>query len=127
MSVRFNRHGRLVVVRVRVWGPNGTGDIRMALDTGATSTLINDEPLIMLGYDPTTESEHSEIATANGLQTAPIIVVERIRALDQERSALPVICHTLPPSVRVDGLLGLDFLRGQRLTINFRRGEISLA
>ena len=37
-----------------------------------------------------------------------------------------LICHTLPASVSVDGLLGLDFLRGQRLTIDFRAGRIAL-
>jgi hypothetical protein len=33
----------------------------------------------------------------------------------------------LPPGAGVDGLLGLDFLRGQSLTIDFRSGEITLS
>jgi hypothetical protein len=32
----------------------------------------------------------------------------------------------LPESAQFHGLLGLDFLRGTRLTIDFRRGEIEL-
>jgi hypothetical protein len=40
--------------------------------------------------------------------------------------SFPIIAHTLPPSATVDGLLGLDFFRGQQLNIDFRRGEITL-
>jgi hypothetical protein len=48
-------------------------------------------------------------------------------AMGQERTDFPVLAHTLPPSASVDGLLGLDFLRRQIVTIDFRRGIISLA
>jgi hypothetical protein len=37
-----------------------------------------------------------------------------------------MVCHTLPPSASIDGLLGLDFLRDRRLTIDFRTGQITL-
>ncbi len=39
---------------------------------------------------------------------------------------LPIVCHTLPSSAVIDGLLGLDFLRGQSLTIDFRNGLLTL-
>jgi hypothetical protein len=38
-----------------------------------------------------------------------------------------VLAHTLPPSAGVDGLLGLDFLRGQVLTVDFRSGRVTVA
>ena len=50
-----------------------------------------------------------------------------IRALGQERTNFPLLGHTLPPSASIDGLLGLDFLRGQVLNIDFRQGTISLS
>ncbi len=37
-----------------------------------------------------------------------------------------VLCHTLPPSATVDGLLGLDFFRGHQLTVDFQTGQITL-
>jgi hypothetical protein len=37
------------------------------------------------------------------------------------------LSHTLPPSAGIDGLLGLDFMRGQRLEIDFVRGFVTLA
>jgi hypothetical protein len=38
-----------------------------------------------------------------------------------------VIAHALPARSGVAGLLGLDFFRGQMLTVDFRAGEVSLA
>lgn len=45
---------------------------------------------------------------------------------DRQRKRFPVLCHTLPPSATVDGLLGLDFLRKRLLTIDFASGLVSL-
>ncbi len=49
-----------------------------------------------------------------------------ILALGREFAQLPVLAHTLPPSAGVDGVLGLDFLRGQLLTIDFPNGRLTL-
>jgi hypothetical protein len=38
-----------------------------------------------------------------------------------------VLSHALPPTTGIDGLLGLDFLRGSVLTIDFQNGQIDLA
>jgi hypothetical protein len=47
--------------------------------------------------------------------------------LGQHRFGFPVLAYTLPVSASVYGLLGLDFLRDQVLTIDFRAGQITLA
>jgi hypothetical protein len=39
----------------------------------------------------------------------------------------PTEAHDLPLEANVDGLLGLDFVRDQVLTIDFRTGTIDLA
>ena len=53
--------------------------------------------------------------------------ISKIEALGRELTQLPVLAHTLPPSAGVDGVLGLDFLRGQLLSIDFRNGRLTLA
>ena len=68
-----------------------------------------------------------QVTTGSGVEFAPRVNITRFRALGQERTAFPVLSHTLPPSSSIDGLLGLDFLREQRLEIDFVRGVISLA
>ena len=57
----------------------------------------------------------------------PRLRVDRLEALGQAKQNLPVLCHALPPTPPIDGLPGLDFLRGQCLTIDFRAGQITLA
>ena len=127
MSFRFEPALGLVIVQAELWGPSGSAIVRMALDTGATRTVINANPLVWIGYDPALSTDRVQITTGNGVEFAPVVNVQRVSALGQERSDLPILCHTLPPSADVDGLLGLDFLRGQSLLIDFRAGEITLS
>jgi hypothetical protein len=49
MSVAFDASEGLIVVAAEVTGPTGQAVLRLALDTGATSTLINQGPLIAVG------------------------------------------------------------------------------
>lgn len=126
MSFNFNARRGLIIVQVEVSGPSGSGIVSLALDTGATGTLINQSRLMQLGYDPAAQPDRSQITTGSGVEFVPRVSVSTIAALGQARTAFPVLCHTLPPSAGVDGLLGLDFLRGQELILNFRTGQISL-
>jgi len=126
MSSVFDTSLPLVIVRAEIDGPSGTTDLRLALDTGASVTLINAAPLAMLGYDPAAAAERVEVTTGSSMAYAAFLPIRRIKALGQERVGFPVLCHTLPPSAKVDGLLGLDFLRGHVLTVDFREGRIHL-
>ena len=100
--------------------------LQLALDTGATSTLVNVGMLVAIGYDPALTVERVQVTTGSGVEFAPRVVLLRVSALGQERLGFPVLAHTLPPSVNVDGLLGLNFFRGLNLAIDFRAGRLSL-
>jgi predicted aspartyl protease len=98
----------------------------LALDTGATSTVVNTAILVTLGYDPAVSPDRVQMTTGSGVEYVPRLAMDRIKVLGQERTSFTLVAHTLPPSASVDGLLGLDFLRGQELTIDFRTGQITL-
>lgn len=68
-----------------------------------------------------------QVTTGSSVEFVPRVILDRIKTLGQERMGFPVLCHTLPPSAGVDGLLGLDFFRAQCLTIDFRNGQMTLA
>jgi predicted aspartyl protease len=127
VSVRFNPHYRLIVVTVLIAGPAGDAAARLALDTGASVTTLSRALLQLAGYDPDNAPTKVSIATGSGAAVVPQLSITRIEALGQARNSLPVLCHTFPPTVTVDGLLGLDFLRGFLLTVDFRAGRITLA
>lgn len=100
--------------------------LRLALDPGATKTVINVEMLVALGYDPALVPERTQVITGRGVEFVPRVAVHKIVALGQERTSFPVLGHTLPSSAGIDGVLGLDFMRGQTLTVDFRTGIITL-
>lgn len=127
MSYLFNARWGLILVRAELFGPHGNIVLRLALDTGATSTTVNADLLMVVGYDPSQAPERVEMTTGSAVENAPRLSVNQIVALGQNRMDFPVVAHTLPPSARVDGLLGLDFFRGQELNLNFRTGVVVLS
>lgn len=127
MHISFDPQQGLIIVRAELWGPTGSGVLRLALDTGATSTVMNIGMLVAIGYDPALAADRVQVTTGSGIEFAPRVVLEKIVAVGHVRSGFPVLGHTLPPSAGVDGLLGLDFFRGQNLTIDFRTGQVTLA
>ena len=126
MSIPFNPEGNFIPVSVRLFGPATDARVRLALDTGATYTMVSRETMIELGYDLDTAGSVMPLITASGTEMASVINLERIAALEQERQDFPVLCHTLPSGSPIDGLLGLDFFRGQKLTVDFRAGLVTL-
>jgi predicted aspartyl protease len=115
------------VVQAELEGPSGSVVLRLALDTGATGTLVNVAPLVAIGYDPSLAPNRVQVTTGSGVEFAPLIPISKVKALGHERQYFPALGHTLPPSAGVDGVLGLDFFRGQILTIDFRSGQLTLS
>jgi hypothetical protein len=126
MSFSFNLQRGLIIVHAELEGPSGSAILRLALDTGATCTAINVGMLVSIGYDPSLAPDRIQVTTGSDVEYVPRITLSKIIALGQERINFSVLCHTLPPSAGIDGLLGLDFLRGQKLTIDFIQGQIKL-
>jgi len=86
--------------------------VRLAVDTGATRTLISTSLLVAIGYDLALIQDRSEMITGSGIEYVPRVTINRLTALGVSRFGMPIIGHTLPPSVKIDGLLGRRFLRG---------------
>ena len=126
MTFSFDPRASLIVIRARLTGPSTHTDVQLALDTGATMTMVSRRTLAYLGYDPLGVSDRVPITTGSGVEYVPEITIASIQSLGHEYRNFPVLCHTLPPSATVDGVLGLDFLRDKRLVLDFRAGLITL-
>ena len=126
MRINFNGQFGLIIVRVQLWGQTGNAYANLALDTGATVTLVDPTVLVSIGCDPAASSNRSQMTTGSGVEYVPRLSLDRFLALGHERTQFEIIAHTLPPSASVDGVLGLDFFRDNKLTIDFRNGRISL-
>lgn len=100
--------------------------VRLALDTGATASLINTDLLASLGYESSLDSPHINITTGSAIVSVTETVLDQIDALGRTIHGFQVVSHTLPETAGVDGLLGLDFFRGSRLVLDFRTGRLTL-
>jgi len=127
VSSPFDPRRGLIVIGAELTGPSGAAVLRLAVDTGATSTLANVAMLVAIGCEPALAADRVQVTTGSGVEFAPRVELQRLAALGQERFGFPVLGHMLPPSAGVDGLLGLDFFRGLLLTIDFRAGQLDLA
>ena len=88
--------------------------------------MISARRLTEVGYDLDKPEEEIYITTGSGLIFVPKIKVEELTALGKTQKNFMVIAHDLPPTASVDGVLGLDFLRGNILKVDFKQGFIEL-
>ena len=100
----------IVSFYVQIQGPITERIIKMALDTGATFTMIPPEIATDIGYDPVLSKKRIEISTASGSIITPMLNVKSISCLGTKVSNVDVVCHNLPSQSPVEGLLGLNFL-----------------
>jgi len=100
--------------------------ILVALDTGATYTMIPWDFAEALGYEPSLSKHRVTIVTASGTEKAPIITLNSISVLGKEARNVDCVVHDLPQVSRVEGLLGLSFLKNFSILLNFRQGILRI-
>lgn len=124
---RFDPTGSLIVLRASVEGEmNRAPYLRMALDTGASLTVIPWEVADALGLDPARSKRRVQFMTGSGLELAPVVIVSAMEVLGIRLRHVPVLCHDLPQRSLVDGLLGLSFLKHCRISVDFKSGILSI-
>ena len=81
MSLPFNAAEGLIVVPTRLWGPAGNVVVLLALDTGATRTVVGWDALVLLGYDPAATLGRIQMTTGSSVEFVPRVAVHKIEAL----------------------------------------------
>ena len=122
---RFDPAGAIIPVLVELEG-DVTQFLTMAVDTGATYVILPWRVAEALGHDPATARQRVEITTASGVERVPLITIRSIRVAGETVQHVPALVHDLPPQSRVDGLLGLSFLRHFRVLVDFQDGRLEL-
>lgn len=126
MKFKFNADYGLVYVRVKVVNDDREVILNLALDTGASGTIISAKKLREVGYNLDNPEDEVYITTGSGLIFVPKITIDKLKALGKEKANFVVIGHDFPPTSTVDGVLGLDFLRESVLKIDFKNGFIEV-
>jgi clan AA aspartic protease (TIGR02281 family) len=95
-------------------------------DPGAALTGINRKFADYFGIsiDPT---RTMRITTAHDREVdMPIITLKEIRVGGVIRKNLPALVITFPPNFEVHGLIGMNFLKGLRFTVEMDTGTLIL-
>ena len=69
------------MVPARLGGPRGAVSMRLALDTGATTTLLNWDIAVIAGDDPALIVERTQITTGSGVEFCPLLPVDMLEEL----------------------------------------------
>ena len=67
-----------------------------------------------------------ELTSATRVERVSLIVIPEIEVLGMIAKNVEVVIKNLPKESAVEGLLGLSFLKHFKLTIDFKKGELSL-
>jgi len=116
----------VIVLSVTLAGGGVEKKIEMALDTGATYTMIPWEVAEVLGYEPAVSKDRVSMVTASGVERAPLINLKSISVLGKGVDNVQTIVHNLPEKSYVDGLLGLSFLRRFKVCLDFQEGVLEI-
>lgn len=124
MIQSFDPRQHQIIVEATLHGPVQPVAVRLLLDTGAAFTQIRPGLLARAGLALDAPRNHIRIAALNSVGALPLHVVDGLTAFGHRASRLVVLAHALPAVARVDGLLGVNFLRGHRLLLDFRDGVV---
>lgn len=124
---RFNIKAPVIILTVLLEGQGSVKQkIRVALDTGATYTMIPWETAEILGLEPELCKERMEIITASGVEKVPLVTLKSMVVLGKRIEKAEVVIHDLPPKSYVDGLLGVKSLVDLKLKIDFEKGILEV-
>lgn len=126
MITGFDPRRRLVPVDAELTGPRAPIAARLLVDTGSAFSLLYPGLLAKAGYDLASPRSRVSIAGVSGTTDVALFIASSLKALGVERRNLAVLAHRLPASLPFDGLLGVNFLLGRRLIVDFHAGTVEL-
>jgi gag-polyprotein putative aspartyl protease/Bacterial SH3 domain len=120
ITVPVLMNGASVIVPVIV---NGTLRANLALDTGATITVVSRRIASALALSTLGVSK---VGTVAGIITVPVVRLGSLKVGDAQVHDLVVSVHDFSTDPRVEGLLGLDFLKNFHVSLDARRSLLIL-
>jgi predicted aspartyl protease len=127
MTYKFKRdpNSGLIIVNVVI---DLVYKLKMVLDTGATNTTIDSNALYLLGHDLKDTIGVVEIETANGVVETEVFELNSFSALGLTMQNFQIqVYDFLAHGIFSDynGLIGLDFLDGQKFCIDTKENVIT--
>ena len=118
----FDPKENVISCLVEIIGPKQNFSLKMVVDTGATYTIIPKFAAEIIGI-----GQHGriiQIATGTKVEKAILTSIPLFKAFGVEFRNFPALIHNLPPQIKADGLLGLNFLKQAKAVIDFKQNKI---
>lgn len=101
---------------------NGQGPFSFLLDTGANVSCVSRRLAERLNLKST---EQVQVHTVVGVRSRPIVLLDLLQV--GARNRRQVRAPTLPiKGMEIDGVLGVDWLKGQRLSLDFKARKMEI-
>ncbi len=123
---RLSDEDSLIIVKAGI----GNDRLSLALDTGASHTVIDLTALLLAGIEIKDAKRIVQLETGKGIIDAYVFDVTSITVLGITKYNIEVCSYDfLANNVLLDihGVLGLDFFKNMDLLISFKRFEISVS
>jgi len=105
---------------------NDLHEVKLIVDTGASSTAFSSELAFDIGLSPDSRRGTATVSTASGDSEAWIGLVKSIKLGEAERTNVRVFVMENLGGHGIDGLLGLNFLNGYNWNIDQQAGHLIL-
>jgi clan AA aspartic protease (TIGR02281 family) len=102
---------------------NDTRKGRFLVDTGASLTVLTPELADELGIKPPRRGRIVRLQTLSGETEGPIVTIPLVRVGDLEARDVIAVIHEIPD---LDGILGNTFLARYSVTLDARRGLLTV-
>ena len=121
----FQLERRKIIISANLKGPKKESSYKFILDTGAGTSVINEDVAVSLGYCLYNIPKTETLVTAGGRINARMVQLDKLTLFEKSVSNFTVSVVPLPIQILVDGLIGMDFLQHfQRIKIHFDRRAI---
>lgn len=89
-------------------------------------TMLSQQVAEEIGLDLTRPVRFQRVASVHQVAQAPVLRLTSLQVVSQRLTDIEVLVLSLPPDLRVDGLLGVNFLEHFRPTFEFDQATLVL-
>jgi Aspartyl protease len=122
---KLENEDSLIIVKAAL----GNDRLSLALDTGASHTVIDLSTLLLADYDLKDAIDKIPLETGKGVIEAYVFKIKKLTVLGITKHNLEICSYDFFSNDvlwEIHGVLGLDFFKNTDLLISFKRFEITV-
>lgn len=103
---------------------NGAGPFKFLIDTGANTSCVSQLLADRLALTP---GPMARVHTVVGVRERPSVIIDHLEVGVRTRRDVKAPSLNMATSIQADGVLGVDWLKGQRIVFDFKAQTLEIA